>query len=504
MPILVTCPQCEKRLKLRDGFPGGKLSCPVCSKVFRVPPPKERAARPAAAVAPAELPVVDLPDDAVIEPDRVPKRTRSATRPAYDDERPRRRRRKYDEDDDDELVERVRRRGANLWLMIGLPAGVVVLLAVVFIVVIALGRRETRPVAQAQQPEQVRAAAEGEAAVRPPDQAKPGQPVQQAKGARPLAKRAAAPAPKVDRVLNVALQANDFVYDPTRGLIYAAIGNTAPKHGNTVAAIDPATGDVRWTVDVGSDPILLDISEDGQALWVAFGGAAALQRVDLERRAAGPLMPLSADGFGGAFAEKIQILPGTVDTVVVSLAKRGISPRHAGVAVYDNGVQRVTKTRDHTGSNRIAATDEPNVLIGYNNETTEFGLRRLLVDDNGIQQGEVRGGVIQGFRADIIHAGGRIYSTTGAVVDARTLTLVGTLPAQGAVAVDVPRKRAYVLAYDRRVIEACDTDRLVRVAGFALPQGELKGGLITIADTALAYRGGPGIVIVPVSELRAP
>ena len=28
-----------------------------------------------------------------------------------------------------------------------------------------------------------------------------------------------APAPKVDRVLNVALQANDFVYDPTRGLI---------------------------------------------------------------------------------------------------------------------------------------------------------------------------------------------------------------------------------------------------------------------------------------------
>src|SRR5262245_9520368 len=290
MPMLVTCPQCEKRLKLRDGFPGGKLSCPVCSKVFSVPPPKERAARPAAAVAPAELPVVDLPKGAIIEPDMVPERARSATRPALEDERPRRRRRREDDADDD-LDVRVR-RGPNLWLVAGLPAGVVVLLAAVFIVVVALGQREARHVAEVEQAELARAAAEKEAAAaRAAQQAKPAEqpkPEDNEKRRRPLVKRPAAPAPKVDRVLTVALPANDLVYDHTRGLIYAAIGNTAPKHGNTIAAIDPATGDVRWTVDVGSDPILLDISEDGQALWVGLGGAAAIQRVDLGGKAAGP------------------------------------------------------------------------------------------------------------------------------------------------------------------------------------------------------------------------
>jgi hypothetical protein len=387
-----------------------------------------------------------------------------------------------------------------LWLTIGLPVGVAVLLVLAAAVVlfVLLPAPGTGP---APSPPALAQAGPGQA----PAQAEPpAGPAAPPVPAPPAPLPPAAPGPDLGRVLTIDLPASTLAYDRVHGHLYAAVGSTAPRKGNTVTALNPATGATLWSVNVGSDPAVLAASGDGQALWVGLAGAPSIQRVDLVRRTAGPLLPLGNGSFGPSFVEQMQVLPGTTDTVVVSLQRKGVSPRHDGVAVYDNGVRRPDKTRDHTGSNRIACTEDPGLVLGYNNETTEFGLRRLTVDAGGIHEGHVSGGVIQGFNVDITYAGGRLYSTSGAVVDARNAALVGTLPARGPVTVDAEHKRAYYLVTDGRRIEAYDTDRLTKVGACNLPANlqDVQGPLVQVGGTALALRTRAQVVVVPLKDVR--
>ncbi len=93
--------------------------------------------------------------------------------------------------------------------------------------------------------------------------------------------------------------------------------------------------------------------------------------------------------------------PGSSGTIAVSLKRSGVSPRHGGVAIFDEGVKRPLSTQDHTGSNRIEFSDDPSVLYGYNNETSEFGFREILVDTDGATETQVYRSFIAGYGVDI-------------------------------------------------------------------------------------------------------
>ncbi|MGL6094533.1 MAG: hypothetical protein ACRC7O_01865, partial [Fimbriiglobus sp.] len=226
------------------------------------------------------------------------------------------------------------------------------------------------------------------------------------------------PEPVMTVVRTVPVTATDLAYDPIRGCLYAAVGSTATKYANSVVAIDPAAGKILWTADVRSDPGTLALAQDGSALWVGLRGAACIQRVNVAKKAAGPLVPLKPGRFGPDYAEQIIVLPGTTDSLVISLFSKSI-PRHQGVVVFDEGIPRPGKTQGHTGANRITKTDDPAVLVGFNNESTEFGLRVIDVTDDGVKERVVYRGAIQEDHADIAFAAGRVYATTGAVVDAK-------------------------------------------------------------------------------------
>jgi hypothetical protein len=92
---------------------------------------------------------------------------------------------------------------------------------------------------------------------------------------------------------------------------------------------------------------------------------------------------LGADSFFGAYSvEDMAVVPGSPQVVAVSRKNTGVSPRHAGVAIYDNGIQRPITTPRHTGSNVIEFGSATR-LYGYNNESTEYGFRRMTVDASG-------------------------------------------------------------------------------------------------------------------------
>ena len=44
MPISLTCPSCERGLKVKDELAGRKIKCPKCSEVITVPADEEQVA----------------------------------------------------------------------------------------------------------------------------------------------------------------------------------------------------------------------------------------------------------------------------------------------------------------------------------------------------------------------------------------------------------------------------------------------------------------------------
>jgi len=222
------------------------------------------------------------------------------------------------------------------------------------------------------------------------------------------------------------LTTNALVFDPFTQKIFASLPSSAPL-GNSVAIIDPSKGTVEGTVFIGSEPSWLAISDDGQFLYVALDGAAAVRQFDIPTQTPGIQFALGSDSFfGPMFAEDMVVILGVNTALAVSRFFQGVSPRHAGVAIYDNGVSRPNTTQTHTGSNRIEPSASPGRLYGYNNETTEFGFRRLDVDANGVTELDAVGNLISGFGVDIEFAGGRVYSTTGGVIDPEAKALLGT------------------------------------------------------------------------------
>jgi hypothetical protein len=226
------------------------------------------------------------------------------------------------------------------------------------------------------------------------------------------------------------------VYHPGLRTIFASVPGAAGTTGNSITPIDPFTGAVGAPVFVGSEPRQLALAADGRTLYVGLDGAAAVRQVDVLTQTAGLQFSLGSDPFTGPFyAEDIAVLPQNPDAVVVSRRNSGSSSRHEGVAIYDHGVQRPAVTPEHTGSNVIEFCGSSSTLYGYNNETTEFGFRRMVVGPDGVSVLDVTQNLISGFGVDIICDAGLIYTSTGRVIDPAMRTLVGTY---GTFAPDTP------------------------------------------------------------------
>ncbi len=252
--------------------------------------------------------------------------------------------------------------------------------------------------------------------------------------------------PTIDTSVTVALATNDIAYDRTRGIMWASVPGSDAQRGNTVTAIDPTTGVIGVSISVGSEPGPLVISDDGAYLYVGLRGAPLVVRVNLATGARDIDLDMGSGSLGDQRAEDLVVLPGVSRTLAVSIRNTCCSPRHMGVAIYDDGTRRSQMTQGHTGSDRITRMASATRLFGYNNETTEFGARTIAVTATGLVEEAVRGGVIDGFGVDIKYDGGLVYATTGALVDPETISLLGTFPTSGLVEPDVSNGRVHFFA----------------------------------------------------------
>ncbi len=197
------------------------------------------------------------------------------------------------------------------------------------------------------------------------------------------------------RVLDLA--AADVAWDPTRNRLYASI--TTGEHANTVVRVNPETGAVEASLGVGSSPGKLAVSSDGSTLWVGLNGANQVRRVALGS------FTLGAAFDTGSEPTELHAVPGQPGSVAVV--------RGGPITLYDDGVARDAEG----GSNTIAFGETPAVMYGYNNYSSEFGLRTFRVDAAGVRETKVQVNLLGGYYTRILFSAGRVYGSNGVVVD---------------------------------------------------------------------------------------
>ena len=306
------------------------------------------------------------------------------------------------------------------------------------------------------------------------------------------------------------LTTKDLIYDRFSGRIYASVGATAPSRANTLTPIDTATGVLGTSVVVGSDPGKLAISSDSTSIYIALDGDAQVRRFDTASQSPGILFGLGVDPQYGPYrAGDIAVSPGQPNTIAVSRRNINISPQHAGVAIYDDGVIRPVTTPGHTGSNVIEFSGA-STLYGYNFESTEFGFRTMSVAPSGVTITNVRTNLISGFGTDIQFEGGRVYSSRGHVVDPVNGTLLGTFQFQAgfdprSVAADAALGRAFFLISNSATtrILAFDLNTFALTGSITLPAQGLSStlsSLIRWGDNGLAFRTATQVFTLQIPQ----
>jgi hypothetical protein len=239
------------------------------------------------------------------------------------------------------------------------------------------------------------------------------------------------------------LPAADLVYDAARDRIYASV--TAGTYANTVVRINPNTGAVDGSVGVGSGPAKLAISSDGATLWVGLKGASQVRRVALAAFAAG-------SAFSTGFGEpgELHAMPGHPGTVVVV---RG----GGAITVYDDGVARP----NIGGAPTVTFGESASVMYGFDNYSSEQGLRTFRVDEQGVTETRVGLGLVGGGYTRIHFSAGHVYGSSGDVVDAARGVRVGQFDAginPSAWAVDTRLGRAFFMHSGEGTLKVFDVN----------------------------------------------
>lgn len=325
---------------------------------------------------------------------------------------------------------------------------------------------------------------------------------------RPIGAEAPVPSGSIGAIVTqVSLQTNDLIYEPNSNAILASVPSTAGANGNSIVAINPESGEIGTPLFVGSEPNKLAVSRNGEYLYVGLDGASGVRRVNLISNTVDIQFSLGTSSFCGNLAvDDMEVLPDDASAVAVSLRRTGCSPRHGGVAVYDDGVKRPDVTADHTGSNVIEFSESSSVLYGYNNESTEYGFRTMSVSNSGVSVTSTVSSLISGFGLDILFEAGVVYASSGQAIDPLAGTLLGTYTASGSgfsinsyVSVDSAKDQVYLLRSDNfnstTKLHVFDRTRFTEIAAVTIPNvvGRVSS-FIRMGEDSFAFRSDAGQV----------
>jgi sugar lactone lactonase YvrE len=306
-----------------------------------------------------------------------------------------------------------------------------------------------------------------------------------------------------DFIRRISLKTNDLVYGSALGKLYASVPSSVGSGGNSITTIDPATGAVETSVFVGSDPNKLALSDDGHSLYVNLDGAFAIRRFDVSTQTPGMQFSVGQDSFFGRYSIRdLAVAPGNPNLVAIARNHPGLSPPEAGVAVFDNGVQRPNTGPGHSeGSDFLAFSASESKLYGTGFSS---GLKTYTVDGSGIT---VASSSNLATGAPIKFHNNRIFSSSGQVIDPESNLLLGTFTGSNSVAFvpDSAAGRVYFVTQATfpntgLTLKAFAIDTFLLVGSVNIPGvNGFPTSLVRWGANGLAFRTEDELVIIQTS-----
>ena len=224
------------------------------------------------------------------------------------------------------------------------------------------------------------------------------------------------------KVSALKITTNDVIYNPVTGKIYVTIPSSSGSNGNSIGIVNPSSMVLEKTVFVGSEPTIMDISDNGQYIYVGFSGSSTVRRFNAITQTADIQFPLGSDSFSGPFyAYDITVMPGNPNAIAVSRIVNN-STGFYGVAIYDSGVARPTTTISTYPNNDsyVIRFINSSTLWGFNNHTTGYDFNKLTVDATGVKEGLNVGSLVNNFSVnDFVYDNNKtkVFFDYGSVVD---------------------------------------------------------------------------------------
>lgn len=189
------------------------------------------------------------------------------------------------------------------------------------------------------------------------------------------------PPPPLDgSFIDVALAHNALVYDSVRNVYYASVPGSVVGKGNSIATIDPVTGQISYSAPVGSEPNALAIAADASVLYVGLDGSGDLVRLTLPSMTEQGRVHMPADAFGQSVVRAIAVSPADATVAAVTMG------RLLGVGLLRDMVLQPNRASAtvYYGNNLLAFDAAGTALYGLNDETSDFPLRRFTVLADGL------------------------------------------------------------------------------------------------------------------------
>lgn len=277
------------------------------------------------------------------------------------------------------------------------------------------------------------------------------------------------------------LPVSDFVYDPGRGIIQAALLSSASSNAQCAVTIDPVSGTEAGPVPLGSIPGKIAISDDSQFLYVALTSTGGVARVNLASRTVDLQFGVAS---AGSYPYVMAVPPGDPHALV------GWISGNQGLALFRDGVAQPSTV----GADSYNM--DPYTLVFYDSSTNfysqsgvySYGLWPINSASNGLHAFRNVPGFPSG---STIYEGGLLFGSSGDIYEPIHAQHLGSYGASGMITADANADRVYFLSGN--TLSVFDLTTFAPVGQINLP---LSGGA-----TKILACGTNGVAVATGNQL---
>ena len=242
-------------------------------------------------------------------------------------------------------------------------------------------------------------------------------------------------------VQTINLPATDLAFSITNQTLYATVGRLGAALSNHVAALDPRTGQVQWSLPLAREPVRLDVSADGHHLFVGFDRTNQIVEVDTVSRQVTRSFSVASPFAGQTSAMEVRVHPTEPETIAVAYGTLFTATPNL-FRLFRQGVTQTNIPFGTVGIPEFSLDGQKLFLRSYGSVAAY-----ALTSDGLIATGPTRA-----IETGALRAGSdRLFGAGGPVLNADTFVKVGSHPmgpSLTGVALDESQGRAYLISSD--------------------------------------------------------